>query len=157
MAAPRLVIKKRMQFIQGKVRPVCFIQVFVEPELQAVLDEHFAAEPLFKRSAYSANWPASIIPVPGPLAPAMNSFLKNDACPEITVKTVLQGQMYQGTNVWEMLCFELAAKLSFDNFMAIAQAAQELDQAVVYHGLNVAADTDVAAFEADARKDSIAA
>jgi hypothetical protein len=155
MAAPRLVIKKRMQFIQGKVRPTCHVQAFVEPKLQTILEEHFATEALFKRSAYSANWPATAIPVPAPLTSAMGNFLKNDACPEITVKTMLAGQMYQGTNAWEMLSFELAAKLSFDNFLALVQAAYELDRDVIYVGLGN--DVDIATFEADADSDALAA
>ncbi len=149
MIAPKLLIRKRMLLIQGKVRPCCNVMITVDPVTRAILDEHFLAEPLFKRSAYSQNWPTGAIPVPAALAPAMSAFLKNDACPEITVKTMLLGQMHQASNVWEMLCFELAAKLSFDNFLALATTAAELNYDVVYSGLGKTQTADELAFQAD--------
>ena len=51
--------------------------------------------------------------MPAALSPALATFLKNDACPEITVKTMLTGQLHQGSNIWEMMAFELIAKLAF--------------------------------------------
>jgi hypothetical protein len=142
MAAPKLVIRKRMQFIQGKVRPCCWVQASVEPGLRAVLDEHFLNETIFKRAAYAQFWPEGALAMPAALAPALNNFLKNDACPEITVKTLLQGQLHQGATAWEMMSFEFVAKLAFENFLAIAATATELDCDLVYEGsaANVAID-----------------
>ena len=154
MAAPKLVIRKRMQFIQGKIRPCCWVQANVEPDLRAVLDEHFLNESLFKRAAYAQFWPEGALAIPAALAPALNNFLKNDACPEITVKTLLQGQLHQGATAWEMMCFELVAKLAFENFLAIAVTAQELNCDLVYEGATAvqpivfSADAAIAQLEA---------
>lgn len=134
MKAPHLIIRKQMQLIQGKVRPCCQVLARVEPRVQALLEEHFLAEPLFKRAAYAVNWPKSALEIPPALAPAMSVFLKNDTCPEITVKTILAGQLHQAANAWEMLCFELIAKLSFDNLLMLVAAAEEIDRVVIYHG-----------------------
>lgn len=134
MAAPKLVLRKRMLFIQGKVRPTCFAQAAVDTGLRAVLDEHFLNETLFKRAAYANAWPEGALSIPPALSPALNNFLKNDACPEITVKTLLAGQLHQGATAWEMLCFEFIAKLAFENFVTMCCAASELDQELVYVG-----------------------
>lgn len=134
MAAPKLVIRKRMQFIQGKVRPCCWVQAEVSPELRAVIEEHFLNESLFKRAAYAQFWPEGALAMPAALAPALNNFLKNDACPEITVKTLLQGQLHQGANAWEMMSFEFVGKLAFENFLAIAAMAAELNCDIGYEG-----------------------
>lgn len=146
MSVPKLVIRKRMLFIQGKVRPCCYVQLSVEPGLRGVLDEHFLNEPLFKRSAYSASWPAGALAIPAPLAPHVNSFLKNDACPEITIKTMLAGQMFQGAHMWEMMCFEFIGKLAFENFLGMAKSICEMGRDVVYEGEVI---EDLAAFNAD--------
>lgn len=135
MKAPHLVIRKQMQLIQGKVRPCCQLLARVEPRIQALLEEHFLSEPLFKRAAYATSWPKGAIEIPPALAPAMSAFLKNDACPEITVKTLLAGQLHQAANAWEMLCFELTGKLAFDNLLLLVAAAEELERVVIYHGL----------------------
>ena len=150
MASPKLIIRKRMQFIQGKVRPCCYVQAVVAPAMQATLEEHFLAEVLFKRSAYSAAWPKGALDIPAALAPAVSTFLKNDACPEITVKTLLAGQMHQGANVWEMMSFEFVAKLAFENFVALTEAAGELGHDIVYTSkTDTAAASDLEAFSAD--------
>lgn len=141
--AAKLLIRKRMQFIQGKTRPCCFIQAFVEPDVQAVLEEHFLTDQLFKRAAYAASWPKGAIEIPAPLAPALSTFLKNDACPEITVKTLLAGQLHQGSNVWEMMAFELIGKLAFDNFLALCATVGDLKRDIYYEGENAVADLDV--------------
>ncbi len=135
MAAARLIIKKRMQFIQGKVRPCCHVQARVEQDVQAVLEEHFVTEVLFKRAAYAAAWPAGALEIPPALASAMSNFLKNDACPEITVKTFLAGQLHQGANVWEMMAFEFVAKLAFENFIVLCDTVGELNRELAYEGI----------------------
>lgn len=150
--AAHLTIRKRMQLIQGKVRPCCFVQAKFDPEVQRVLEEHFINEPLFKRSSYSVSWPKGAIEPPAALMPALSAFLKNDACPEITVKTMLNGQLHQGSNVWEMLCFEVIAKLSFDNMLELGRAVTELDRELTFHGSATAAE--IAAFTADAAADA---
>ena len=146
MTAPLLIIRKRMQHIQGKVRACCYVQAIVAPEIQAALEEHFQTENLFRRVAYSASWPDGALAIPAALAPALSAFLKNDACPEINVKTLLAGQMHQGASVWEMMSFEFVAKLAFENFLAVAATVSELGRDVVYTG---SAAGDMAAFNAD--------
>ena len=135
MAAARLIIKKRMQFIQGKVRPCCHIQAYVEQDVQAVLEEHFITDVLFKRAAYAQAWPKGALEIPPSIAPALSALLKNDACPEITVKTLLAGQMHQGSNVWEMMSFEFVAKLAFENFLALCDTVGDLNRDVIYDGI----------------------
>ena len=150
MPAPHLLIRKRMLLIQGKVRPCCYVQAIVAPEIRATLDEHFLAETLFRRSAYSAAWPKGALALPPAIAPAVSAFLKNDACPEISVKTLVAGQMHQGANVWEMMSFEFIAKLAFENFVALTESVAELGRDVIYASqTSSGVARDVAAFNAD--------
>ncbi len=146
---PRLVIRKRMQFIQGRNRPCCFVQALIDGPARATIEEHFSNEPLFKRAFYSASWPAGAIAIPAALGPSMSQFLKNDACPEITVKTLLAGQLHQGANVWETMSFEFIAKLAFDNFRALVNMTAELDRDVMFNGSAMGASADAQAFDAD--------
>lgn len=155
MTAAKLLIRKRMLNIQGKVRPTCFVQAVVEPAIQAALETHFATETLFRRAAYSQSWPEGTIKIPSAIAPSLAAFLKNDACPEITVKTILAGQLYQGTNTWEMMCFELIAKVAFDNLLELMRTVTQLDRDVYFVGST--SDHDLPAFEADAASDAPAA
>jgi hypothetical protein len=148
MAPAKLVLRKGMFLIQGKVRACCSVQAIVDPKVRAVLDEHFLAEPLFKRSAYSGAWPAGALAIPAALAPHVSALLKNDACPEITVKTLLAGQLHQGANVWEMMSFEFIAKLAFDNFAALVQSVSEMGSDIVYAGHGVV-ESDLTQFAAD--------
>ena len=148
MAPAKLVMRKGMFLIQGKVRACCSVQAVVEPKVRAILDEHFLSEPLFKRSAYSDDWPAGALAIPAALAPHISALLKNDACPEITVKTLLGGQLHQGANVWEMMSFEFIAKLAFDNFAAMVQSISEMGSDVIYAG-NGVVESDLGQFAAD--------
>ena len=141
-------MRKGMFLIQGKVRACCSVQAVVEPKVRAILDEHFLSEPLFKRSAYSGAWPAGALAIPAALAPHISALLKNDACPEITVKTLLAGQLHQGANVWEMMSFEFIAKLAFDNFAAMVQSISEMGSDVIYAG-NGVVESDLGQFAAD--------
>ncbi|MEQ1671353.1 MAG: hypothetical protein ABL893_10880 [Hyphomicrobium sp.] len=150
MAAPKLVIRKGMFLIQGKVRACCSVQAIVAPEVRAVLNEHFMAEALFKRSLYSGTWPAGALAIPPALAGPVSAFLKNDACPEIAVKTILAGQLHQGANVWEMMAFEFISKIAFDNFAALVQMIGEMGTDVVYAGNGVAI-TNIEQFDADTK------
>ena len=150
MPSPHLIIRKRMQLIQGKVRACCYVQAFVPADMQAVLEEQFLSEALFKRASYSASWPKGALAIPPAIAPSVAALLKNDACPEITVKTLLSGQLHQAANVWEMMSFEFIAKLAFENFMALARTAVELDHDIVYVSTETTTlPADLAAFEAD--------
>ena len=154
MTTAKLLIRKRMLNVQGKMRPTCFVQAIVEPTAQAALEAHFVTETLFRRAAYSQSWPEGTIKIPAPLAPSLAAFLKNDACPEITVKTLLAGQSYQGTNAWEMLSFELIAKVAFDNLLELIRAVMQLDRDIHYFGSTPGAD--LSAFEADTATDAAA-
>ena len=147
MSRPKLIIKKKMLLIQGKVRPCCQAQAIVSPELQAALDEHFAGETLFKRAAYAQAWPNGALEIPAFLAPALAAFLKNDACPEVTVKSLMSAQLHQGATVWEMMAFEFVAKLAFENFLGLCASVSELGRDVIYEGVSAAADLE--AFKAD--------
>lgn len=154
----KLLIKKRMQFIQGKTRPCCYVQALVsDAEMVRVLEEHFLTEQLFKRAAYASSWPKGAIEVPAPLAPALSTFLKNDACPEITVKTILSGQLHQAGNIWEMMAFELIAKLAFDNFAMLCETVADLKRDIIYEGANVAPHLDFSTEDAVQRLERMAA
>ena len=153
MSAPKLIIKKKMLLIQGKVRPCCQAQAVVSPALQAVLDEHFQGEALFKRAAYAQAWPKGALEVPPCISPALSAFLKNDACPEITVKTLMSGQLHQGASVWEMIAFEFVAKLAFENFIGLCTTVSEMGRDVIYEGVTVAADLE--AFRADTQAEQL--
>lgn len=155
MTAAKLLIRKRMLQTQGKVRPTCAVQAVVDPTVQAALEAHFATETLFRRAAYSQSWPDGTIKIPAPLAPSLAAFLKNDACPEITVKTLLAGQSYQAANAWEMMSFELIAKVAFDNLLELTRAVSQLNRDIYYIGS--APGADLSAFEADAAAEATAA
>jgi hypothetical protein len=152
--APKLLIRKRMLTVQGRVRPCCFVQAIVDPAIQGILETHFLAENLFRRAAYAMNWPAGTIKVPPSLAPSLSALLKSDACPEISVKTILTGQTHQAANVWEMMSFELVAKVAFDNIVQLATAVTELDRDIFYAGSSQA--SDIAKFQADMSAEIVA-
>ena len=152
MPAAKLLIRKRMLQAQGKVRPTCFVQAVVDGGVRGPLEAHFAQETLFRRAAYSQSWPDGTIGVSASLAPYLAAFLKNDACPEITVKTLLAGQSHQGANAWEMMSFELIAKVAFDNLLQLISAAGELDREIYYAGMAPA--SALSDSEADAAADA---
>jgi len=137
-----------MLTLQGKVRPTCFVQAQVDPGVQKVLEAHFLNEGLFRRAAYTQSWPEGAVKIPPALAPGVAALLKNDACPEITVRSLLAGQMQQAASVWEMMSFELIAKVAFDNLLELLATVRVLDQDVFYQGL-AAELASVAAFETD--------
>jgi hypothetical protein len=155
LTAPKLLIRKRMLHIQGRMRPCCFVRAVLDPALQSVLEKHFLAEALFRRAAYSQCWPEGTLKIPPSLAPSLSALLKNDACPEITVKTILVGQTLQGANAWEMLSFELIAKVAFDNLVQLVVAVTELERDVYYAGALPAVEV-TADFEADTSAELVA-
>lgn len=154
MTAPRLVIRKAMMDVGGKQRPVIQVQALFEPALQARLNDLFGTEILFKRAVYAQGFPdGTPIPTPG-MAPALGAFLKNDACPEITVKSLLAGQKLQTNSLWDIVAFEYIAKRAFDNLCEFAAAAAELGTEKHYLGQAAA---DLLAFTSDTAVEAAAA
>ncbi|MGQ0672902.1 MAG: hypothetical protein ACT4N2_08510 [Hyphomicrobium sp.] len=145
MATARLMIRKGMVVIQGRNRPCIQVQAIVDPKLQVTLTELFSTENLFKRSNYANGLPAGV-PIPSPgIAPHVSALLRNDACPEISVKSILAGQLQQCQSVWEMIAFEYIAKRAFDSLLDLLASVSELQTETVYLGANV----DLAAFATD--------
>lgn len=153
MSQAKLVIRKGMFDIQGKVRACCNIQALVSPEMQAKLEANFLNEALFKRSAYASVWPQNALEIPAAIAPHLAALLKNDACPEITVKTLLAGQLYQGAHSFEMMSFEFIGKVAFENFAALVRCIDEMGSDVIYTS-EIGRRSDLAAFHADAVADA---
>lgn len=141
-----LKIRKGMVNIQGRNRPCIQVQAAIPQRMQALLLEHFSNENLFKRSSYANGFPAGA-PIPSPsIAPHLLTMLKNDACPEITVKSILAGQTHQGQSIWEMMAFEYIAKRAFDGLVDLMACAGELQTETLYAPGSV----DLAVFVADA-------
>ncbi len=140
MQTPKLLMRKSMLDIQGRMRPCVQIMAKVDPEMQALLKKHFFNDNLFKRTSYAQGFPQGA-PVPAPsLAPHLNNFIRNDACPEISVKTMLTGQMHQASTIWEMKAFEYVAERAFDSLLDLMRTAAQLGQETSYapEGLDAA-------------------
>lgn len=153
MQEPVLMIRKKVLNIQGRNRPCVQVQAIIDPAIQAILMEHFFNEPLFKRTMYQSGLPEGVVP-PGPsLATHLSAFIRNDACPEIAVKTILAGQMYQASGIWEVIAFEYLAKRAFDSLVAMIVSVAELGSETYYspHG------TDTANLAADFVAEKVAA
>jgi hypothetical protein len=147
---PKLLIRKGMMNIQGRNRPVIQIEAVIAQAMLSVLSEHFINENLFKRSSYASGFPQGV-PLPPPsVVPHLGNMLKNDACPEITVKTILAGQTYQANGIWDLMAFEYIAKRAFDNLLDVMACAAELKTETTYLGPN----SDVAAFVAEVAADA---
>jgi hypothetical protein len=147
MAAPKLTIVKKMVLVHGKMRPFIEVKGHVAPTDAAFLLEHFGSEGLFKRTAYANGFTDGGLQASPPLVRMLNHFVKNDACPEVTVKTLLSGQKYEGNGLWDIQCFEFIAKRSFDALIELAEGVRGFNVPAVYHGFGV--EHDVAAFNAD--------
>ncbi len=132
MQEPKLLIRKAMVNIQGKMRPLIQVQASIDPVMHARLTEHFLNENLFKRSAYATGFPTGVPTPSASLQPHLNNFIKSDACPEIAVKTILAGQVYQGLSVWEMKAFEYVAQRGFDALCDFMKTVAELGTETVY-------------------------
>lgn len=150
---PRLMIRKGMMNIQGRNRPVVQVQAILDPSVQGVLVEHFINENLFKRSSYASGFPQGVPMPPPSVVPHLGNMLKSDACPEITVKTILAGQTYQALGIWDLMAFEYIAKRAFDNLIDVLACTIELKTETIYFGPN----SDGAAFIADMAADAVAA
>ena len=154
MPARHLTITKRLTQVQGKTKPVCEAKAIIPLAEAKVLLEHFANEPLFRRAAYANGFDDGGIP-PGPgLTKMLGAFTRNDACPEVLVKTIINGQRYEAISFWDTLCFEFVAKRSFDALVVMCEGIRQLDQPQVYHGYGV--EADVAAFEVDTAAELLA-
>jgi hypothetical protein len=132
MQPPKLLIRKGMVMVQGRNRPCIQVLAIVDPLVKSKLEDLFANENLFKRTAYSNGFPAGF-PQPTPsLAPHLGTFMKSDACPEITVKTILAGQLYQAQSIWEMKAFEFIACRAFDALVDFTATVVELGRETTY-------------------------
>lgn len=151
MTTPKLLIRKGLIQVQGRTRPSIQVQAVVDERLAALLMEHFANDPLFKRTMFINGFGDGPGAPNRPLQPMMSGFLKNDACPEITVKTLLAGQTYQGNSLWDLGCFEYIARRAFDALLEMLAIARELGRETSYGG------PDLAAIEADTARDALRA
>lgn len=148
MQTPKLMIRKAMMNIQGRTRPCVQVQAVIDEKMQALLSEHFLTENLFKRSMYQSGFPAGA-PAPSPsLAPHLGAFIKNDACPELTVKTMLGGQLYQASSIWEVMAFEYIAMRGFDALIELMASVRALGTETQYHSpvldmATFASDTEI--------------
>lgn len=153
MQAPKLLIRKAMMNIQGKTKPCVQVQAVVDEKMQALLTEYFLNENLFKRSMYQSGLPAGA-PAPGPsLAPHLSNLIKNDACPELTVKSILGGQLYQASSIWEIMAFEYIAMRSFDSLAELMMSARALGTETQY----MSPALDMATFASDTALEKAAA
>jgi hypothetical protein len=144
---PHLAMIKAMKLVHGKLRPIIEVQAFIAPSERAFLLEHFHGETLFKRTAYSTGFSDGGLQPSPPLARMLANFVRNDACPEVTVKTLLSGQKYEASGLWDMQCFAFVAQRSFDGLCELAQASTGFDVTHRYFGFGVT--PDAAAFAAD--------
>jgi hypothetical protein len=140
MSRPHLTITKRMALIHGKMRPLIEVKATVSPDAMKMLIETFPNETLFKRTAYTTGFGgAGLQPSPA-LERMLNNFVKNDACPEVTVKTLIQGQKFEGTGVWDIQCFDFVAKRSFDALLELVEGVAGFGTTATYQGANATAD-----------------
>ncbi len=159
MTAPQLTITRSMQMVHGKLRPIIGVRAVIAPDDQATLLEHFAAETLFKRTAYANGFSDGGLQPSPALSRMLANFVRNDACPEITVKTLVAGQKYEGSGLWDLMCFAFIAKRSFDGLVELAAAARGFKAPEAYDGFDVEAPTqalapaDVLAFVADTARE----
>ena len=134
MRAPVLKIRKKVLDVQGQNRPCVQVQALMDDKLKALLLEHFGAVTLFKRSMYPSGLPEGSVKPKPELACHFNSFLKDDGCPEISVKSILSGQLYQAKDPWGVLCFEFIGKRAFDALGLLTVCATELGTETEYTG-----------------------
>ena len=147
MTVPSLTIVKRMVMIHGKHRPIIEVKAQIAAADQAYLLENFHGEGLFKRTAYVSGFSDGGLQASPPLVRMLSHFVKNDACPEITVKTLLAGQKYEGNGIWDIMCFEFVAKRAFDALVELGDGVRGFATPAVYLGYGVT--PDLAAFAAD--------
>ncbi|MFN3868297.1 MAG: hypothetical protein ACK4MF_04450 [Hyphomicrobiaceae bacterium] len=157
MQPPKLAIRKGVVMIQGRNRPCIQITAIVDAGVRKTLEEHFLDVNLFKRSAYAHGFPEGS-PVPKPtLAPHLGALIKNDACPEITVKTILAGQLFQGQTLWEVKAFEYIGQRAFDSLVDVISTLVEFGREVVYQPEVAITLANAVAFAADTAAEVAAA
>ena len=140
MNTQQLTIAKSMRLAHGKLRPFVEVKANIPQQTKAFLLENFAAETLFKRTAYANGFTDGGLQPSPPLSRMLANFVRNDACPEITAKTLLSGQTYEGSNLWDILCFEFVAKRSFDSLLELADGAAGFGVKLTYSGFGLEAD-----------------
>lgn len=151
MQAPKMIIRKGLVPVPGQPKPRPAIQIFavVDDALKAKLEATYLGENLFKRSAYANGLPQGV-PLPtGSLMTHVNAIVKNDACPEITVKTMLNGQVFQGATLWEVKAFEYLACRAFDALVDLLGTVVEMERQTHYTPAAAQALVDAEAFYAD--------
>jgi hypothetical protein len=147
MTTQYLTIAKSMRMVHGKLRPFIEVKAELDPVSKAYLLEHFSTETLFRRSAYTNGFADGGLQPSPPLSRMLSNFVKNDACPEITVKTLTSGQKYEGAGLWDIQCFDFIAKRSFDALCELAAGAGGFAKPEIYAGFGV--EADLAAFTTD--------
>ncbi len=155
MATHELRISKRLYHVQGRTKPICEVKAIIPAAEAKLLVDHFPNEPLFKRTAYPNGFGDCGYDVHPALSRMLANFVRNDACPEILVKTVIAGQRFEGSTMWDCLCFEFCAKLGFDALVELCNGVGEFDQNLVYRGQE-AGTVQVGAFAADAERERLA-
>lgn len=132
MQAPVLKIRKKVLNIQGRDRPCVQVLAVMDPLAKAALEAHFKEVNLFKRTMYANGFPKDV-PQPEPeLAGHLSAFVRDDACPEVSVKTLLAGQLYQAQGPWDMMAFEYIAKRAFDSLLLLLSCCGELGRETLY-------------------------
>ncbi len=149
MQAPKLMIRKGLVAIQGGKRPAIQIFAIVDPVLKAKLMESYLGENLFKRSSFANGMPDGLPPPSGSLATHIAAMVKNDACPEVTVKTILNGQVFQGQTLWEVKAFEYFACRAFDALVDLMGTVVEMERQTYYTPAEAQRLVDTEAFYAD--------
>lgn len=132
MRAPVLKIRKKVLDVQGHMRPCVQVQAIVDDEVRQILEQDFNETILFKRTLFS-NGISDRFPQPEPmLFPLLTNFVKSDTCPEISVRSILSGQLYQAKDPWEVLCFEWIGKRAFDSMVLMMICATEMGTETEY-------------------------
>lgn len=132
MQPPKLLIRKGMVNVQGRMRPCIQVLAKVSPEMEKMLNEHFKELNLFKRSAYASGFPPNVPEISASLQPHLTALMRSDACPEIAVKNLLAGQLFPAQTIWEMKAFEYIAQRAFDALIDVMMTMTELGREIVY-------------------------
>lgn len=132
MHTPVLKIRKKVLQIQNQKRPCVQIQAIVDEASKEALLADFSEVVLFKRTMLATGIPDRL-PQPEPmLFPQLANFVKDEGCPEISVKSILSGQMHQAKEPWEVLCFEWVGKRAFDSLLLMLICATEMGTETEY-------------------------
>lgn len=154
MQVPKLMIRKGMVAVQNGKRPAIQIFAIVDPVAKAKLEESYLGENLFKRSAYANGLPEGCPRPTASLATHVGAIVKSDACPEITVKTILNGQVFQGQTLWEVKAFEFLAMRAFDALVDLLGTVVEMERQTYYAPPEAQRLVDTEAFYADAQAEA---